>query len=170
MRTIVSNEEKAAVRAEDLAAEKQRKLDLAIANQRNREQQVREAEEAQIRRSQRNAGTLFERVAQAKQRLEGMPAGAFVTLLEQLSDTEREVYLLAETYGKNRQDLLRRFPRPRVATTEAYLQAVNALDEAATPAEDVPPSPEPLVSDDPEVIAKAKAPAKSRAKARTQEA
>ena len=47
---------------------------------------------------------------------------------------------------------------------------MNAIDDAQTPVEDVPPSPEPVVSDDPEVIAKAKAPAKPRAKARTQEA
>ena len=99
MRTIVSNEQKALVKAEDLAAEKERKFEGAIARQKNREAQQRIAEEAQIRRSERNSGTLYERVERAKSRLEGMPAGAFVTLLEQLSDAEREVYLLAEQYG-----------------------------------------------------------------------
>jgi hypothetical protein len=144
MRTIVSNDEKARITALDMQAERERKREDAIERQRNREEQVRIAEEAQIRRSERNAGTLYERVERAKQRLEGMPAGAFVSLLEQLSDSEREVYLLAEAYGKNRQDLLRRFPRPRKKTVTEYLQAVEAVDDATTEVpvvEDVPPSP-----------------------------
>ena len=162
MRTIVSNDEKARITLANLEDERLRKRENALTRQENREAQQRIAEEAQIRRAERNAGTLYERVERAKQRLEGMPAGAFVTLLEQLSDAEREVYLLAEQYGKNRQELLRRFPRPRKATTAEYLQAVDAIDDATTEVpdvEDVPPSPEPE-----------KAPAKSRAKARTQEA
>jgi len=144
MRTIVSNDEKARITALDMEAERQRKREDAIARQANREAQVRIAEEAQIRRSERNAGTLYERVERAKQRLEGMPAGAFVSLLEQLSDSEREVYLLAEAYGKNRQDLLRRFPRPRKKTVTEYLQAVEAIDDATTEVpevEDLPTSP-----------------------------
>jgi len=146
MRTIVSNDEKARVTALTLEAERVRKREDAIARVKNREEQVRIAEEAQIRRSERNAGTLYERVERAKQRLEGMPAGAFVSLLEQLSDAEREVYLLAEQYGKNRQDLLRRFPRPRKKTVTEYLQAVEAIDDATTEVpevEDLPPSPKP---------------------------
>lgn len=157
MRTIIPNDQKALIREQDLRDVRDSRRELAMNRQANRELQQRIAEEASVKRAQRNQGTLYERVQRAAQRLEGMPAGAFVTLLESLSDAEREVHILAETYGQNRQELLRRFPRIRTKTTEEYLQAVNAIDEAQR-VDDVPTSPE-------------ETPAKSRAnRARKQEA
>lgn len=101
------------------------KLTRQQERQRMREENVDKAAEAAHRRGIRNVGTLRERVESAAQRLKGAPAGDTLAILDTLSTAEREVYLLAEEHlGRNRQEILRRFPAPRQRTQEAFAQAV----------------------------------------------
>jgi hypothetical protein len=102
----------------------------------NRLAQQRIAEEASTRRSVREAGTIVERVAEAQRRLKDVPAGATLSIIEAQSDVGRELFLLAEEYGRGREEILRRFPKVSGEVRAEYLQAMAEV-----------PEPQPAVSE-----------------------
>lgn len=90
--------------------------------QANMELQKAVAEEAMERRSQRNSGSLFERVEKAKERLTPLPAGACLALYEAANTIDRDILFLAEEAGKNRKEILRMWTQPRKSAREQLVQ------------------------------------------------
>jgi hypothetical protein len=130
------------VTEKNLEAERAIKRSRGEERQANWELQKRVAEEALEARTQRNHGTLFERVERAKERLTPLPAGACLALYEAANTIDRDILFLAEEAGKNRKEVLRMWTQPRKSTREQLVQEAGALlqdpsevrgNEVATP-------------------------------------
>ena len=85
---------------------------------------AREAQEAAERRAARSKAenrSILVRVEKA-QKLLDRPLAQARALLDDLCDTDLQVYLLAETLGKNRKGVLQGYPPPSRSVREAYEQ------------------------------------------------
>lgn len=81
--------------------------------------------------------------------LSEVPAGQAVVLMERLPLQLLECYLLAEEYGQNRPDVLRRFPKVGPSARARYAPAIAGLPKSkpkAKKAKTVPPVPEATVA------------------------
>ena len=96
-----------------------------------REARVAEAMDAANRRSLKSRGvSLAQRVKDAQKELDRPLARAF-ELLTDLSDKERDIYVLAETLGKNRKGVLNG-RAPTAAILAAYELEVGPETPSAT--------------------------------------
>jgi len=127
------------LKEEDLIAARELRRARADERQANWEAQKTAAEEALERRSQRRAGSVFEQVAAAMKRLDGMPAGSVLSIYEAANSLERDIFFLAEEAGKNRREVLRMWTQPRRATREQYEVERSALDQTSAEVLQDPP-------------------------------
>lgn len=82
------------------------------------------AREAAQRRSR--GSSLPTRIEDIRRKLESANVVTTVALIEQASERDRDLYLLAEEFGQNRVGVLGRFGAPRAAAREAF-KAVAGL-------------------------------------------
>lgn len=86
-----------------------------------REESKRKAAEAAYARSLRNKRDITQRVLIAQNRLAQCNVPAAIQVMQALSSSDLDIYILAERYGKNRKQVLQAFPPPRGSVETAYL-------------------------------------------------
>jgi hypothetical protein len=79
------------------------------------------AEEASRARGARNHKTLTQRVEIAKDRLKGSNVSTAIQLIQQVSSSDYDIYIIAEEQGENRRGVLKQFGPPRNSVRTAYL-------------------------------------------------
>lgn len=97
-----------------------------------RERRRLEASAAAKARAQKNKKSLFRRVQDAAEKLEGRNVADTVALIEMQSPQDREVYILAEERGQNRVSVIRNAGFQVTRKMREALQAELDIIESAT--------------------------------------
>ena len=99
-----------------------------------RAESARRARESALRRSQASASrSIVEKVEPAKVKMNGQNVSQAIQTIQFGSEADRDAFLLAEEFGRNRTSVLRAFGPVRRAVRDAYLQQVGLAAPEDTP-------------------------------------
>ena len=102
-----------------------------------REESKRLATEASHARTARNHKSVAERVEIAKARLTGSNVTQATQIIQAVSSSDYDIFILAEEFGENRRGVLKSFGPPRNSVRTAYLAEVGLASPDHTPDEGV---------------------------------